>query len=720
MLTSLHRVENGSVLVIVAAVIGGAILMAALVINLGHWFTDKRDLQNRADAGALAAGLSYAELWRDCLGTDAVKQTAAATAIEGIARQYTGDPSYLAGALYNTDVVPQSKVGVSINGTGFGAANDSAGGPCVNHTADAISPTGGVWTDAKVQESNATTFFGLGLPILNINAQARVELHPLGSTSKFQPMAIPLPTVFAAQVRLYNKCTGALLGTYDLGKLNTASQTLANTTLWGTPDGSGNNTSVQVPLPSVTGCNQDYVPISEEVRVAGKTGIDLNQSCATLSGAQFSNCWSDVTEVRAWKNSDPTTGAPLFKDVKLVGGTCAPDAYFSRTASCQSGVSVDVDWGDRDDGNKAISSNFTVSVNGVPLLPPGATTPTGVWTTPAPNIPLSAGGATTLTLDWTWNDPDPTHSWRNGGVPNCKSTGNNPCSGSAPNSGIDVQRGFVGTDANAGIVQLAKLTNTATVDPGQGPVSEFDSVQATGNTVPVYLTVGFTSGEPFGPLVNLRSAIAQANGSINCNNVNQGVQQTFQMFVNGCTPYYGVNTFTSGPWWTPPGAPNCPAPNNFLPNSAHAPWLCGPGAPGLSGGQIADGIAAHTGNCIVNNNNNGCATAQCVNTNKYVAGTIPDSSDPRLITLFIVPYGAFNGQTGGSYSVPIIDFGRFYVTAWGGTNGNADVCVGDNTAGLSTGDVVGHFVDVPTQGDPDLTASCTPTQLRPCQATLIR
>ena len=35
------------------------LLLAALVVDAGNWYAHKRSLQNRADAGALAAGLEY-------------------------------------------------------------------------------------------------------------------------------------------------------------------------------------------------------------------------------------------------------------------------------------------------------------------------------------------------------------------------------------------------------------------------------------------------------------------------------------------------------------------------------------------------------------------------------------------------------------------------------------------------------------------------------------
>jgi hypothetical protein len=699
--------EGGSVLVIAAGSMAVLLILGAMAIDTGNWFTHKRQLQNRADAAAFAAGVQYEKDWRTCLGGD----TVAAGKISNVARQYAGDPTYndAANPLQNTQVADQSKLTVNINKTGYsaGAASDG-GGPCFLHPAnpaDTISPNGGLWTDVKVDESSVPLFFGgFGISPPRINAQARIGLSPVGSQNGFSPLALQVPNVVGAQLRLYNVCTSTptLLGTYTLHKL--ANQSIAGITLWGNPDANGNNQLVSVPLPTAAGCANDYVNIGTEVRIIGKAapdGPDINSSCSTLSVAQYGGCWTDTTgrwgpEVRVWKNS----GTPLFGNVQLTGGTCGPDPYFSTVASCQTGIAVAVNWGAACTDTNV--NHFGVKVNGVSLLPP-AGSPNGTWSS-ANNTAFTEGaaGATAFAATYTAT--------------------NASCPSSARNASVALHSGFVATDVNSGVVQLVKLTNTANVDPAQGAVSEFDSVQAAaaaGAMVNIYLTVGFQGAFAAGPLLTLRQSSPQENGSINCNNANQGGPESFAEFVSGCTPFYGVNAFTAGTWWSG-SPPACPAPNNFPANSIGSPWRCGPAAPGFSPGQIADGIAAHTGNC--NANNSGCTgNPSCANQSRYVAGQTPSSTDPRLISIFLVPYGAFNGTSGGSFSVPITDFGRFYVTAWGGSNkSNTDPCA-DVLTGIQPGQINGHFVDVvPTNGIPDPTQSCDVNQLRACVATLLR
>ena len=98
---SLHmsrlRDERGSILALAAVMIPVFLLLAAMVIDVGNWYTHKRQLQNRADAAAFAAGVEYAKNWQNCVyaGTDPTKLAAKAAAAQKIAdaaRQYAGDP----------------------------------------------------------------------------------------------------------------------------------------------------------------------------------------------------------------------------------------------------------------------------------------------------------------------------------------------------------------------------------------------------------------------------------------------------------------------------------------------------------------------------------------------------------------------------------------------------------------------------------------------------
>ena len=164
---------------------------------------------------------------------------------------------------------------------------------------------------------------------------------------------------------------------------------------------------------------------------------------------------------------------------------------------------------------------------------------------------------------------------------------------------------------------------------------------------------------------------------------------------------------------------------------------------GLRPGQISDGLAAATGNCIPGNN--GCNNFTCTNPNFYdwhadqVSNpqepgfdTMPagwDPPDKRLIKVYIIPYNALRNSQGND-EVPVLDFSYFYVTGWIGQGNNQDPCVGtehpdaqpnDNAKAIAGG-AVGYFVKpaAPPSKPVDSTQNCTPSQLRPCYAVLVR
>src|SRR5437764_6432095 len=104
------RLQRGSVMVLVAAAMFPLAGMMSFVIDVSHWFDYSRNLQNRADAAALAAGLEFG-------GTCLIQNPSAAAMnnIGQIAQNYSGAASnsdlyypYQAG---NTKNIPNLKAG---------------------------------------------------------------------------------------------------------------------------------------------------------------------------------------------------------------------------------------------------------------------------------------------------------------------------------------------------------------------------------------------------------------------------------------------------------------------------------------------------------------------------------------------------------------------------------------------------------------------------------
>src|SRR3954447_7390724 len=127
----LHRAagERGAVLVLVAAALFPMIALLAFVVDVSHWFDYSRNLQNRADAAALAGAQELV-----ACGSSAPGDTATGTqsAVGKFAQLYTGaglgEP---AGNLPYTDAQVQSATGWSLSGAGAAGYlnNTSPGSP---------------------------------------------------------------------------------------------------------------------------------------------------------------------------------------------------------------------------------------------------------------------------------------------------------------------------------------------------------------------------------------------------------------------------------------------------------------------------------------------------------------------------------------------------------------------------------------------------------------
>ncbi len=776
------RDERGSILVMAAVMIPVFLLMVAFVIDVGQWYTHKRQLQNRADSAAYAAGIEYAKNWKACVqSSDTTLRASTAREIANKARQFAADPEAadytpdpLPADLYNSGIATQSKVDVVINSTTYTDDTDynddngsttpvspAVGDPCYVHTpgTDNISPGGGHWTDVRVKENDLPSLVGaIGLPLRRNVARARIEIRPALSGTRFLPLAVPNNVITKVQVRYYNECTSppTLIpnSTFDLKPLPAADQAgFASTgggTLWGLPSTTDptvgdSSRSFSLTLPTYGGCSQPYLPVGVEVRLASTDSVDLNQSCAALVTARFADCFHRLSQIRVWNDGV----APRIRDVRLTGGCGVGDAYFGplpvAATDCRFGANVDVFWGTRDDGDLAVASNFSVKVNGVAATPPGANQPSGIWTVPS-NTLTANPGANDVTVEIDWTDTTNGHVWEGNA---CRNGGQNPCR----YDGVPeiVHRAFVGTTATAGAVALVRSASSGFVSGMPGP--SYATVADGGNTVDIFPTVGIKSVLKTGVFTTLRLDDPQANQTLQCDpDYAQG--QEFSAFRYGCKPWYAANNWTS-PWWSGPvGSERCPDGGQWFSysnlgagfgvNSSANPWRCVLTAPGMSTGQVGDDIAVATDNCT-NINNNSCQQFGCVYDGNYdgkpgnANGWVQQGGDsryPRVVNLFIVPYQGSKGLTGSGDTIPILGFASFYVMNWTGSNSNqSDKCPDTDfdhdqnplTAQISVpapprGAITGVFVETVDYepGPVDPNAICVEGQLTPCRATLVR
>ena len=213
-------------MVMSAVMIPVFLLLTALVMDVGNWYTHKRQLQGRADAGALAAGVEYAKNWKACVqSADPLLRASTAVEIADAAREYAGDPeaSDYAGAilpttLRNTEIANQANLDVVINSSDpnytddtdytDGGGSSALGNPCALHTTGDDISAPGHWTDVRVKERDLPSLVGtIGLPLARNGARARVEVRPAISGTRFLPLAVPNNVITKVQVRYYNHCT---------------------------------------------------------------------------------------------------------------------------------------------------------------------------------------------------------------------------------------------------------------------------------------------------------------------------------------------------------------------------------------------------------------------------------------------------------------------------------------------------------------------------------
>jgi len=760
----LLRDERGSVFVLSAFIIPVVFLvLVALVVDTGIWFTHKRQLQNRADAAALAAGVEYGRNWAACGSTVLADKQAAADALDLVARQYAGDPDQA--TRYNTEVTddgaysPTSRINVEINSTDQGSVDPGTSwndispldpvnrpGPCDPHaTGDRFSKVDTYYVDVGVRERDQRTFMGMfGLNLLKNDAHARVELEPAAAGKGFIPVALPEQDIRQAELRYYRMCgSGApfLLATVPLHTLSPTYQTGGTgTTFWGPTVGDVDGAAPRgqlINMPASGDCAGPYIPVSAEVRVAGvdPSIININTAtCAQLVAARFADCWSQVSTIRVFKDNPQTE--PWFQEAELNGANpaaCGPDAYFAVVdpagTDCRFSGSVAVDW------NMAglQGQDVDLTMAGVAMVPPNGQTGSanGNWLMNGTAL-NSASGRSDVTVSW------------------CIHVGHNNCRNADPKGGpLPVHALFRNDDSIAPILDEVRTSPGQPLTSGPtayqpGPPMHWFRAGNGQSLITIWPTVGLESALYVGQRRILRASGPQSNQSLDCEPATGGQGHDFQMFYTGCDPWYTDNKYAGPPWWFPGNSPppgSCPDKNGILaqPNSEGAPWQCVVKAPGFSPGVIGDGIASAIGNCA-GVQNNSCNQYVCnnynfydpANPNRWALELQAGQEPPRVVFLFIVPYGAYK-NTASQEGMPVLNFAAFYITGWHGNAGNAgqNPCERTDPDGagpalpdetMPAGSIAGYFVDYVTPsapGDPDAPA-CKPDQLRPCVPVLVR
>lgn len=198
------RDERGVMMVFVAIVLPLILFMAAMVWDVGNWWTHGRHLQTKADAAAFAGG----GVWGFPCGTDSDAR------IVSEARKYVGPHEgpgsqdfYTAVTSYNSQVggTPGRKIHVVLNGNDWW--DDDAGRDPTDGTAICEAK----FLDVKATEENNLPLFGLIPFFPDIKRKARVEIQEAEGVSGLLPISVRVPKPVSAAAVFYDESNGNII-----------------------------------------------------------------------------------------------------------------------------------------------------------------------------------------------------------------------------------------------------------------------------------------------------------------------------------------------------------------------------------------------------------------------------------------------------------------------------------------------------------------------------
>lgn len=715
--TETARDERGGVLVWVVIFLPVLFLFVSFALDAGNWWEHRRHLQTQADAAALAGGAEFAF---PCGGTTASN-------IETVARDYGGphEPENPA-APYNAQIggTPPDRMHLLVNSSEFwnkGGTNYSdGGGPCATN-----------FLDIKITESDLPFFFPLVADLVPaINAHARVTIL------QAEAIAGSLPLF----VRDVNPNSAAAL--FVAAPVVGASPPLAARYL-DKVDVEANPGS----CPSGGSCWDNFANPTDPLLTAGPMSMVVALSslpqcsavvttgCMSLLGSVDTICtqfgvecyWADSTTgaVQAgivYLRGYPATSVllpsdpPVLGDVRLhgapSGGSTCPDGSFFHIASGSCTVQVEAEVRRPEDyveddmqiiafggscPNQGCALNFdAVSSRWTGLIPIGAQT-----------VPPTHS----IRIDWEVRSPSGTLTMTGKGACRQSFGGNNPCVGSFPNA----QRAFSASDQTSGAIRQAYVYVAPDTTTPIDSLADGSLVQLTAS---VRLAGSVATDSSDAP-IQLRVVTNQA--AIDCQ-PGAGTNLRYEI-TKGCAPLYTINDRLQAP--DPCDPPYGQNQTDLWNNTTDVPWDCVATSTGAQIGQFTDGLFGRVFNGGNVCQGGGCpnvTAAQCadptfVGRNNW-ASSFPDfpPRDSRIVTLFMVPFGAFRSTGQALYAIS--NFGAFYITDWGGANaGTDDPCGTDGSvpSGWLSGHFITHVLTLNTGGG---SGPCDTSVTTPCVAVL--
>lgn len=676
--------ERGVATVMVALAIPLFLLFCVFAVDVANWFVHKRHLQTQADAAAMAGAGVFT--FPTC-NNNLIRNTALQYSGKGDGMFTWNDPAEVK--------TEQSRLFAEINEKNF--HNQSKPG-------DADLPAEPCDTkvvDVKMTETNLPWFFGTGL-VPNINAEARVQLFKATEAERLLPIGVQEAAPEAVRAFLVDEADGT---------------EIPNASVELTPHGSNaglqifaNDTALALPVPAGTPARIGVrlaVSGNAATTTCGQPLVACYDSLQTSRGLSFIRTWAELPATLA------SPAAPVAGSVFVEPGSCPNGSFNSNTTSCAIKVSAKVRWNSDvtaahlDPATSRTKLTARFAGGSYPMQYDSAT---ATWTTTA-GLPIAPGTIGSRQIDIDWEQQ-------------AGSVGANTCSTSNGNK-------CKGTFAN---VQRTYWNNPDDQGSQAGPVARFDVTDAGGVqlsdmprcdtcTASLLFEVGFKGALELSAAadapVSLRVSANQSQ-SLQCDPAMGGANGLIDMLAAGCAPRYRINTgqacpqakndlwATAQPW--PCVAIQTGEPPNATPRGLNRRILCNAAIDGPAG----------PANCNAND-----SAAVCTHPNKW---PITEPGDPRLVDVFVTPFGTFSGS--GQETVPIIKIGRFYITGYtaqgGGVNTPCAGLTGPDADDYSVnpppaGNISGHFIKgVDPNAGGGGTETCDFTEVGNCVAVLVK
>jgi hypothetical protein len=401
-----------------------------------------------------------------------------------------------------------------------------------------------------------------------------------------------------------------------------------------------------------------------------------------------------------------TAAAPIVRDTTLYNQSCTDDSgpYFLLRAACTVGVKAKIDFGTAAGVDPSLAPTLAqvkVAGWGCPNSGPNpkgckmvyntAGANAGFWTTDGSNgYPLMPQDGLGHPIDLNWGT----------------GTGGSSQSGTL----TSVQRSFSADADTSGPVQYIRADDTA---PFANSLSF--GAHSLSVTIGVKESLQANQTSPTAPAVALKVVGGSSTQAIDCDPSKSNLRDEL---ATGCSPQYTINRGTA-----------CNAASFYrFPQSA--PWDCTLTQTGGAVGQVYDGMLCRTQGVCYSGSITCKNPIHWVDSNGDGKVTIPQDislSDPRIMAVFVTPFGAFSGS--GNNVVPITNFASFYVTGFSKNGGGqGDPCMAgpgvsapDPVPTKTGGWIVGHFIKyVDTIGGGGTGDPCDFSSFGSCVAVLTK